>query len=305
MFDSWCAGDFEEERVRHNIARMVKLGRRMGAAMERNERLGIDAADWMLDSLESLFDQSSAPTATKEPAAATTANAKDPVDSLERRLERSITELHRDLISVRAAYSDATARASHRARRAREHIQLAEAEAVKLYDRAQKAIERDELELARNALQMRKQRIKQARTLKESLREGADSATIASLYDRMKQLEATMAEAKAKKDQLVMRARAAKAAKTAKQTTHEAGKKSSASDGLKDLIVSLERGVEALEEEARSFHKEEVGRPIEEKSPVAEAANAALDEEVMVVKGEKSHAKHGTDEDFTIEDVDA
>jgi phage shock protein A len=284
---------------------MVKLRRRMGSAVESNERSGIDAMDWVLGSLESLFDQTPAPTATdKLPSPTTATEKKEPVESLERMLEQSITELYGDLMNVRTAYSDATSRASYRARRARERILWAEAEAVKLYDRAQEAIERDELEVARNALKMRKQQIKQAKALKESFREGADSAMIASLYERMKQLEAKMAEVKTKKDKLVMRARAAKAAKTAQQATIQAGGKSTASDGLNELLERFERGIETLEEEARS-PQEEAGQPIEEmKAPRAEAVNAALDEEGVKVNSEKSQTTDGTDEDFTVEDAD-
>ena len=91
-----------------------------------------------------------------------------------------------------------------------DQCRLAEGEAAKWYTRAQLALEKGEDDLAREALTRRKQQMEMADSLKEQIDSQAGSIT--SLYESMKELEAKMAEAKAKKDQIIARARTAKAA---------------------------------------------------------------------------------------------
>ena len=62
----------------------------------------------------------------------------------------------------------------------------------------------------RENLTRRKQQLEMADSLKEQCE--SQEGSLESLYDSMKQLEAKMAEAKAKKDQIIARARTAKAA---------------------------------------------------------------------------------------------
>jgi len=84
-----------------------------------------------------------------------------------------------------------------------------QAESAKWYGRAQLALEKGEEDLAREALARRQQQLELADNLKAQVEGNANSIT--SLYDSMKELEAKMSEAKSKKDQIIARARTAKA----------------------------------------------------------------------------------------------
>merc|ERR1719231_117799 len=129
-------------------------------------------------------------------------NMEDP----EKVLEQAVQDMQKDLIKVRQAYAEVSAST----KRMQEQIRLAEGEAAKWYERAQLALTKGEDELAREALTRRKQQLEMSDSLKEQV-EGQQTS-ITSLYESMKQLEAKMAEAKAKKDQIIARARTAKAA---------------------------------------------------------------------------------------------
>jgi len=124
----------------------------------------------------------------------------------EKVLEQAVQDMQKDLVKVRQAYAEVSAST----KRMEEQIKLAEAEGAKWYERAQLALTKGEEELAREALTRRKQQLEMADSLKEQV-EGQQSS-ISSLYESMKELEAKMAEAKAKKDQIIARARTAKAA---------------------------------------------------------------------------------------------
>ena len=95
-----------------------------------------------------------------------------------------------------------------------EQVRLAEAEGAKWYERAQLALTKGEDELAREALTRRSQQLEMGESLKVQIE--AQQGSITSLYESMKELEAKMAEAKAKKDQIIARARTAKAATKAR-----------------------------------------------------------------------------------------
>ena len=125
-------------------------------------------------------------------------NLEDP----EKVLEQAVADMQKDLVKVRQAYAEVSASS----KRMQEQIRLAEAESAKWYQRAQLALEKGEDDLAREALTRRKQQLEMADSLKEQIEVQESSST--SLYESMKQLEAKMAEAKAKKDQMIARARA-------------------------------------------------------------------------------------------------
>ena len=129
-------------------------------------------------------------------------NLEDP----EKVLEQAVADMQKDLVKVRQAYAEVSASS----KRMQEQVRLAEGEAAKWYQRAQLAIEKSEDELAREALTRRKQQLEMADSLKEQVE--TQQSSITSLYESMKELEAKMAEAKAKKDQIIARARTAKAA---------------------------------------------------------------------------------------------
>merc|ERR1719502_979200 len=114
-------------------------------------------------------------------------------------MNQAVEDMQRDLIKVRQAYAEVSASS----KRMQEQCRLAEGEAAKWYSRAQLAIEKGEDELAREALTRRKQQLEMADSLKEQI-EG-QQGSLTALYESMKELEAKMAEAKAKKDQIIAR----------------------------------------------------------------------------------------------------
>ena len=136
-------------------------------------------------------------------------NVNDLINKMEdpeKVLEQAVVDMQKDLVKVRQAYAEVSAST----KRMEEQIKLAEAEGVKWYERAQLALTKGEEELAREALTRRKQQLEMADSLREQV--DGQQTSISSLYESMKELEAKMAEAKAKKDQIIARARTAKAA---------------------------------------------------------------------------------------------
>merc|ERR1719240_1655444 len=87
---------------------------------------------------------------------------------------------------------------------------MLESEAETWYERAQLALAKEEEDLAREALERRQQQMDTAATLKTQLE--PQEASLQSLFESMRELESKMSEAKAKKDQIIARARTAKAA---------------------------------------------------------------------------------------------
>merc|ERR1719263_1511234 len=115
----------------------------------------------------------------------------------EKVLEQAVVDMQKDLVKVRQAYAAVSAST----KRMEEQIKLAEAEGAKWYERAQLALSKGEDDLAREALTRRKQQLEMADSLKEQVE--TQSGSLTQLYDSMKQLENKMAEAKAKKDQII------------------------------------------------------------------------------------------------------
>jgi len=124
----------------------------------------------------------------------------------EKVVEQAVADMQKDLVKVRQSYAEVSASS----KRMEEQIRVADAEAAKWYDRAQLALSKDEEELAREALTRRQQQMESANSLRDQVE--SQKAAVTQLYDSMKDLERKMAEAKAKKDQIIARARTAKTA---------------------------------------------------------------------------------------------
>ena len=154
----------------------------------------------------------------------------------EKVLEQAVQDMQKDLIQVRQAYAEVSASS----KRMTEQIKLAEAEGAKWYERAQLALSKGEEELAREALTRRKQQIEMGDSLRDQV--DAQQGSITSLYESMKELEAKMAEAKAKKDQIIARARTAKAATKVNDMLAGVGDGSSmaAFDRMSEKVEQLE-----------------------------------------------------------------
>merc|ERR1719502_2352791 len=162
--------------------------------------------------------------------------AMNKLEDPEKVLTQAVADMQKDLTKVRQAYAEVSASN----KRMTEQARLAEAEAAKWYERAQLALEKGEDDLAREALTRRQQQTEMADSLKEQIE--AQDGSISSLYESMKDLEAKMAEAKAKKDQIIARARTAKAATKVNDMLAGVGDSSSvaAFDRMKDKVEQME-----------------------------------------------------------------
>merc|ERR1712087_419337 len=156
----------------------------------------------------------------------------------------AVDDMQRDLVKVRQAYAEVSASTN----RVKEQQRLATAEAKQWYSRAQLALEKGEDDLAREALTRRQQQSEMATSLNDQIE--AQSASITSLYDSMKDLEAKMAEARAKKDQIIARARTAKAATKVNDLISGVGSTSStaAFDRMVEKVEQLEAEAEVSKE---------------------------------------------------------
>jgi len=166
----------------------------------------------------------------------------------EKVLEQAVVDMSKDLVKVRQAYAEVTASS----RRMTDQAEKAEAEAAKWYQRAQLAIEKGEDELAREALTRRQQQQEMADSLKQQV-EG-QQGSLTSLYDSMQELESKMAEAKAKKDQIIARARTAKAATKVNDMLAGVGTGSStaAFDRMSEKVEQLEAEADVSKQLAQS-----------------------------------------------------
>merc|ERR1719161_1672186 len=116
-----------------------------------------------------------------------------------------------------------------------------------------------------------------ADSLKEQI--AGQQQSITSLYESMKQLEAKMAEAKAKKDQIIARARTAKAATKVNDMLAGVGQSSStaAFDKMAQKVEQLEAEADVSKQLALSSGSG-TGSTIDDQFKALEAGNSVDDE---------------------------
>ncbi|CAM9810000.1 unnamed protein product, partial [Phaeothamnion confervicola] len=122
----------------------------------------------------------------------------------EKVLEQSVEDMQRDLVKIRQSYAEVSATQKRMQRQKEQADQLA----TEWYNRAQLALTKGDEPLAREALTRRQQQTETASSLAMQMETQANA--IGGLFTAMQQLEAKINEAKAKKDQLIARARTAK-----------------------------------------------------------------------------------------------
>lgn len=116
----------------------------------------------------------------------------------------------------------------------------AEAIANDWYGRAQLALQKNNDELAKEALTRRQQQLDEAADLQSQI--DMQNAAIDKLYDGMKALEGKIMESKAKKEQMIARARTAESTKKVNDMMSGITGKTSM-----DAFTRMEEKVEALE----------------------------------------------------------
>ena len=193
-------------------------------------------------------------------------------------LEQAVVDMQRDLVKVRQSYAEVSASS----KQMMEQAKLAEQEAAKWYSRAQLAVEKGEDELGREALTRRKQQLELANSLKEQI-EGQTGA-LTALYESMKELEAKMVEAKAKKDQIIARARTAKAATKVNDMLAGVGSTSSmaAFERMSEKVEQLEAQASVSKQLAASSSTGK-GSTLDDKFKALEASGG-VDDELAALK---------------------
>jgi phage shock protein A len=140
------------------------------------------------------------------------------------------------LVKVRQSYAEITATQ----RRLMKQKEQAEAVAQDWYKRAQLAMTAGNENLAREALARRQQGVEQAASLQQQI--DAQASAIDKLYEGMQMLEGKILESKAKKDQMVARARTAQSTQKVNDMLGGLTGKTSM-----DAFSRMEEKVEALE----------------------------------------------------------
>lgn len=201
----------------------------------------------------------------------------------EKIMDQAIEEMQNDLVKIRQSYAEVTATQ----RRLLKQKEQCDAMAQDWYKRAQLALEKGNDDLAKEALQRRQQQTDEANNLQSQLDSQADS--LDKLFEGMKMLEKKISENKAKKDQMVARARTAQS--TQKVNDMISGVTGKAST---DAFARMEQKVEALEAAAEvSAEMGSItgnalpgssGASIEDQFKALEAANE-IDDELAKMKG--------------------
>jgi phage shock protein A len=187
------------------------------------------------------------------------------------------------LVKIRQSYAEVTATQ----RRLMKQKEQCDAMAKDWYERAQLALQKGNEELAREALNRRQVQTDEALDLGKQLE--VQAASIDKLYEGMQMLEKRILESKAKKDQMVARARTA-------QTTQKVNDMLGGITGKTsmDAFSRMEEKVEALEASAEvSAEMGSVGGNMlpgsAESSVEAQfrmlEANSSVDDELNKMKG--------------------
>merc|ERR1740121_128449 len=197
-----------------------------------------------------------------------------------------------DLVKVRQAYAEVSASS----KRMQEQVKVAESAAAKWYSRAQLAIEKGEDDLAREALARRKEQLETADTLKQQTEQ--QQASLTSLSESMRELEAKMMEAKAKKDQIIARARTAKAATKVSDMLAGVGSSSSvaAFDRMSEKVEQLEASAEVSKQLAASSSSGK-GSTLDQQFKALESGNE-VDDELKALKASQGMLPSAVDDEL-------
>lgn len=159
-------------------------------------------------------------------------NLEDP----EKIMNQALEDMQGDLVKVRQSYAEITATQ----RRLLKQKEQADTIAKDWFDRAQLALQKGNDELAREALVRRQQQVDASEALQVQIDE--QNASIDKLYEGMQALEAKILESKAKKEQIVARARTAESTQKVNDMLGGITGKTSM-----DAFNRMEEKVEALE----------------------------------------------------------
>lgn len=163
-------------------------------------------------------------------------NALKSLEDPEKILNQAVEDMQADLVKVRQSYAEVTATQ----RRLMKQQEQANAIAQDWYERAQLALQKGNDELAREALTRRQQQVDIVNDLQSQI--DAQNSSIDKLYEGMQALESKIMESKAKKEQMIARARTAESTQKVNDMLSGITGKTSM-----DAFNRMEEKVEALE----------------------------------------------------------
>lgn len=166
--------------------------------------------------------------------------AEDP----EKILEQATMDMQEDLVQLRQAVAGAIAAQ----KRTERQYSQAESTATEWYQRAQLALQKNEENLAREALTRKKFYQETAITMKASLEQ--QKVVVTKLKENMRALETKISEAKSKKDMYIARARSAAASERLDKMMGNlnTGSGLSAFERMEEKVMQLEARSEAMAE---------------------------------------------------------
>lgn len=163
-------------------------------------------------------------------------NVLKTLEDPEKIMNQAVEDMQTDLVKIRQSYAEVTASQ----RRFVKQKEQADAMGDDWYKRAQLALEKGNDDLAREALTRRQQQIDAAADLQTQI--DMQNASIDKLYEGMQVLESKIMESRAKKEQMVARARTAQSTQKVNDMLGGVTGKTSM-----DAFNRMEEKVEALE----------------------------------------------------------
>lgn len=163
-------------------------------------------------------------------------NVLKTLEDPEKIMNQAVEDMQTDLVKIRQSYAEVTASQ----RRFVKQKEQADAMGDDWYKRAQLALEKGNDDLAREALTRRQQQIDAAADLQTQI--DIQNASIDKLYEGMQVLESKIMESRAKKEQMVARARTAQSTQKVNDMLGGVTGKTSM-----DAFNRMEEKVEALE----------------------------------------------------------
>lgn len=205
-------------------------------------------------------------------------NVLKSLEDPEKIMNQAVEDMQGDLVKVRQSYAEVTATQ----RRLMKQKEQADALADDWYKRAQLALEKGSDDLAKEALTRRQQQVDISQNLQSQM--DTQGASIDQLYEGMQMLESKILEAKAKKDQMIARARTAQSTQKVNDMLSGVTGKTSM-----DAFNRMEEKVEALEASAEVSTEMSNMLPggttdLEKEFKMLEASNS-VDDELKKMKG--------------------
>ncbi|WP_287127389.1 PspA/IM30 family protein [Candidatus Cyanaurora vandensis] len=197
-------------------------------------------------------------------------SAEDP----EKVLDQTVNDMQEDLIQMRQAVAQAIASE----KRTEQELNKNLSQSTQWQERAMLALNKGDEGLAREALTRKKSFAETASGLQDAL--GKQKETVGKLRQNLTALEGKIAEAKAKKDLLVARARSAKASENINQVLNKVSPGSSLAtfDRMEQKVLDLEARSAAVGELSTDS--------VEDKFKALESGQGAVDDELLALKAQ-------------------